>query len=163
MTAVISDTSPITSLAAISRLNLLQQLYGSIIIPEAVYRELTGVGTPVPGTVEVQTLDWIQMGRVANHTLVTELRSQQLDEGESEAIALAIELNAELLLIDERLGRIEANRRGLRITGLLGVLIEAKNKGLIPAVKPVLDSVIEIAQFRVSQTLYERALLIAGE
>ncbi|MCU0516869.1 MAG: hypothetical protein MUC60_08370 [Oscillatoria sp. Prado101] len=72
MTAVISDTSPITSLAAISRLSLLQQLYGSMIIPEAVYRQLRGVGIPVPGTVEVQTLDWIRMGRVANRTLVTE-------------------------------------------------------------------------------------------
>lgn len=118
---VVSDTSPITSLAAISQLNLLQQLYGNVIIPEAVDRELTGSSTPVPGTIEVQTFNWIQTRVVSDRTLVTRLQQQQLDEGESEAIALAIELKAELLLIDERRGRTEANNLGIRITGVLGV------------------------------------------
>ena len=115
---IVSDTSPITSLAAINRLNLLQQLYGSIIIPEAVYRELTEVSTPVPGTREVLSADWIQMRSVVNRSLVDNLKALPLDEGESEAIVLAKELNAEILLIDERRGRAEASRQGLRITGL---------------------------------------------
>jgi predicted nucleic acid-binding protein len=88
---------------------------------------------------------------------------QQLDEGECEAIALFIEQNAELLLIDERRGRAEADRLGLRITGLLGVLVEAKQKRFILAVKPVLDDLIATAEFRVADALYARILNIVGE
>lgn len=159
---VISNTSPITSLAAINQLHLLQQLYGSIIIPEAVYRELTDLDNPVPGTSEVQTYDWIEMRQVENKSLVTPL-IQSVDEGEAEAIALAMELHAELLLIDDLDARIQATRLGLDFTGLLGVLIEAKNQGLIPAVKPVLNELIAIASFRVGQALYHRVLQIVGE
>jgi len=159
---VISNTSPITSLAAINQLHLLQQLYGSIIIPEAVYRELTDIDSPVPGTSEVQTYDWIEMRQVENKSLVIPL-IPGVDEGEAEAIALAIELHAELLLIDDLDARIQATRLGLDFTGLLGVLIEAKNQGLIPAVKPVLNELIAIASFRVGQALYHRVLQIVGE
>ena len=160
---IVSDTSPITSLAAINRLNLLQQLYGNIIIPEAVYRELTEVSTPVPGTREVLSADWIQVRSPIGGSLVATLKALPLDDGESEAIVLAMELNAELLLIDERRGRTEASRQGLRITGLLGVLIEAKTRGAIAEVKPIIHALIETAEFRVSQTLYHRVLQIVGE
>ena len=160
---VVSDTSPITSLAAIGQLDLLQKLYSKILIPEAVYQELTGTETPVPGSCEVKTLEWIEVRQVTNRSLVTTLLGQQLDEGECEAIALFIEVNAELLLIDERQGRAEADRLGLRITGLLGVLVEAKRKRFILAVKPVLDDLIATAQFRVANALYARILQIVGE
>ncbi|MBD2413669.1 nucleic acid-binding protein [Nostoc calcicola FACHB-389] len=160
---VISDTSPITSLAAVGQLDLLQQLYTKILIPEAVYRELTGTSTPVPDSVEVQSFDWIEVRQVTNRSLITVLLEQQLDEGECEAIALAIELDAELLLIDERRGRAEADRLGLRITGSLGVLVEAKQKGFIVAVKPVMDGLIATAGFRVADALYTRILHMVGE
>jgi uncharacterized protein len=160
---VISDTSPITSLAAVGQLDLLLQLYTKILIPEAVYRELTATSTPVPGCVEVQTFDWIEVRQVTNRSLIAVLLEQQLDEGECEAIALAIEINAELLLIDERRGRAEADKLGLRITGLLGVLVEAKQKGFIVAVKPVMDDLIGTAGFRVADALYTRILQMVGE
>ena len=83
-----------------------------------LYRELTVTSTPVPGSTEVRTFDWIEARRVTNCSLITVLLGQQLDEGECEAIALAIELDAELLLIDERRGRAEVDRLGLRITGM---------------------------------------------
>ncbi|MUG93319.1 DUF3368 domain-containing protein [Scytonema sp. UIC 10036] len=160
---VISDTSPITSLAAVGQLDILRRLYTRILIPDAVYRELTDTSTIVPGATEVETLDWIEVRQVTNRSLIATLLEQQLDEGECEAIALAIELNAELLLIDERRGRSQADRLGLRITGLLGVLIEAKQKGLIVAVKPVMDGLIAIAGFRVADALYTHILQIVGE
>ncbi len=102
---VISDTSVITNLAAIQHLHLLQQLYDLILIPNAVYQELTDIDPPVPGTREAQTLSWLEVRTVTNRALVERLQSQsQLDRGESEAIALTLEMNADLLLIDERRG-----------------------------------------------------------
>ena len=159
---VVSNTSPINNLAAINYLNLLRELYNGIIIPEAVNRELTGVGTPVAGATEVQTQNWIQTRQVANRELVNILRLE-IDEGEAEAIALAIELNAELLLIDEHLGRTVASRLGLDFTGVLGVLLECKSTGLIPAVKPLVDNLIVQAGFWVNEPLYNRVLQLAGE
>ena len=87
----------------------------------------------------------------------------QLDPGESEAIALALEINADLLLIDECRGKTEANRLGIRITWLLGVLMEAKQRSLIPAVRPLMDNLIATSQFRVSQALYNQILAMVGE
>ncbi|GAP97090.1 DUF3368 domain-containing protein [Leptolyngbya sp. NIES-2104] len=161
---VISDTSAITNLAAIQHLHLLPQLYDRVIIPEAVYRELTEVDPPVPGTLEVQSVSWIDVRQVTTVEVVKRLQSEvRLDPGESEAIALALELNADLLLIDERRGRAEANRLGVRITGLLGILVEAKQKNLISAVKPLMDALIDTSEFRVSSALYSQILEIVGE
>jgi hypothetical protein len=159
---VVSNTSPITNLAAVGQLNLLQQLYGSIIIPQAVYDEMAGLGYAVPGTIEVQTLPWIQTRQVINRTLVTELQIE-VDEGESEAIALAVELVAERLLIDDYAGRVAASRFGLNLTGILGVLLVAKHRGFIPTVKPVMDDLMAQAGFRISNQLYADVLQSAAE
>lgn len=159
---VVSNTSPITSLAALGQLNLLQQLYGSIIIPQAVYDEMASLGYVVPGTIEVQTLSWIQTQQVINRTLVTQLQTE-LDEGESEAIALAIELKATQLLLDEYPGRTVASRLGIKITGVLGVLLAAKHRRLISSVKPIMDDLILQAGFRVSNQVYIDVLSAAGE
>ena len=161
---VISDTSAITNLAAIQHLQLLPQLYNQVTIPEAVYRELAEVDPPVPGTLEVQTSLWVEVRQVVNRTVVERLQVEvRLDPGESEAIALALELNADLLLIDERRGRAEADRLGVRITGLLGILVEAKQKYLIVAVKPLMDTLIATSDFRVSSALYNQILDIVDE
>ncbi len=161
---VISDTSAITNLAAIQHLQLLAQLYGEITIPEAVYRELTEIDPPVPGALEVKTTPWIEARQVADQAVVERLKFEaKLDPEESEAIALALELNADLLLIDERRGRAEANRLGVRITGLLGILVEAKQKKLIVAVKPFMDALISASDFRVSSALYSQILSIVDE
>jgi uncharacterized protein len=72
-------------------------------------------------------------------------------------------LKATQLLIDERLGRMEARRQGLRITGILGVLLAAKRQGLIPVVHPILDQLINDANFRISSQLYLETITLAGE
>ncbi|RUR83118.1 hypothetical protein ACF3DV_29395 [Chlorogloeopsis fritschii PCC 9212] len=92
---IVSDTSPINNLAAINHLHLLHQLYGTVLIPEAVYQELTDPNFPVAGATEVQTFDWIQTRAVSDRTLVEAL-SNELDIGEAEAIVLAVEIKAEV-------------------------------------------------------------------
>ncbi len=159
---VVSDTSPINNLAAISQLYLLHQLYGTVLIPEAVYQELTDPSFPVAGGTEVQTLDWIQTRTVRDRTIVESL-SNELDIGEAEAIALAVEIQAERLLIDERRGRLVASRLNLRYTGILGILVEAKSQGLIAEVKPLLNALIDRAGFWVAEPLYNRVLQLVDE
>jgi uncharacterized protein len=158
---VVSDTSPINNLAAIGQLGLLQQLYGNVIISTAVYQELLNAGATDPGTLAIQTLNWIQTRSVTNLALLQTLQNN-LDIGEAEAIALAVELNADRLIIDERRGRNEATRLGLQVTGLLGILLAAKRQGLIPLVQPVLDDLMAQG-FWVRAQLYAEVLELAGE
>ncbi len=162
---VVSDTSPITNLAAIAQLDLLQQLYTSLIIPTAVYNEMVEVDKVVPGAVEVQTLSWIETQAVADAQRVTDLQTSQenIDLGEAEAIILAVELKADLLLMDERRGRALATSYGLSVTGLLGVLLQAKRNRLITTVKPLMAQLIEQVDFRDSSQLYTTILQSAGE
>ena len=159
---IVSDTSPINNLTAINHLYLLNQLYGTVFIPEAVYRELTDPSFPVAGATEVQTFDWVQTRAVSDRTLVKAL-SNELDIGEAEAIALAVEMQADQVLIDERRGRLVASRLNLRYTGILGILVEAKGKGLIAEVRPLLDALINEAGFWVTEPLYNSVLQLVNE
>jgi predicted nucleic acid-binding protein len=159
---VVSNASPLINLAAIGRLDLLHQLYGRIVIPRAVYREIVVDGTGQSGSDQVKTLEWIETRWVVDRVLVASL-CLEVDEGEAESIVLASELEADLLLLDERRGRLVASRLGLRFVGLLGVLVEAKHRGLIPGVQPVLDDLIQKAGFWISRELYDRVLQAAGE
>ncbi len=149
------------NLAAIGRLDLLRLLYGSVQIPAAVFEELTSHPNH-PGRAEVQSFPWIATRPVRNRTLVTSLLGE-LDPGEAEAIGLAIESRADLLIIDERLGRHVAARLGLRFTGLIGALFEAKQCGYLATIKPLLDELIHGAGFWVSDALYRSVLASAGE
>jgi uncharacterized protein len=159
---IVSNTSPITNLAAIGELNLLHQLYGTITIPQAVYNKMAGISRTVPETLEVQTLSWITVQSLADLNQVASLRAV-LDQGEAETIALALELNAELLIIDERSGRTIARQYGINITGVLGVLLEAKRQGLIVVVKPLMDQLINEVEFWISHPAYETVLQAANE
>lgn len=140
----------------------INQLYGTVFIPEAVYRELTDPNFPVAGATEVQTFDWIQTRAVSDRILVEAL-SNELDIGEAEAIALAVEIQADQVLIDERRGRLVANRLNLRYTGILGILVEAKSKGLITEVRPLLDALMNEAGFWVAEPLYNSVLRLVNE
>ncbi|MGK7905318.1 MAG: DUF3368 domain-containing protein [Hormoscilla sp.] len=126
---------------------------------------MVGVNNNVPGAVEVQTLPWIQMQGVVDSQRVRLIQETQanIDLGEAEAIVLAIDINADILLMDERRGRAVAISYGLNVTGLLGILLQAKRNGIILAVKPLMDRLIEEADFRVSSQLYANILQLAGE
>ncbi|MEH1778566.1 MAG: DUF3368 domain-containing protein [Nostoc sp.] len=150
---VVSNTSPISNLAAIGQLALLQQLYGQVIIPSAVYQEILDSGATDPGTLAIKALNWIQTIPVTNLVLLQTLQIN-LDPGEAEAIALAVELNADRLIIDERRGRNEAIQAGLRITGLLGILLAAKQQGFVPQVQQILDDLIANGFWIREQILY---------
>ncbi|QJB44466.1 DUF3368 domain-containing protein [Dolichospermum flos-aquae] len=161
---VVSDTSPLSNLAIVGYLSLLQQIYNRVIIPQGVAEELINASDEENLIAEVLSLDWIEVIPAKNLELISILRNNHnLDRGEAEAIALVIELEADELLIDERLGRREATRLGLPITGILGILLVAKQRKLIPTVQPVIDALIIQAGFRVSSQLYAQVLKAANE
>jgi uncharacterized protein len=159
---VVSDTSPLCNRAMIDHLWLLKSIYQTVIIPTIVADELAAAKNPTIAT--IPQLDWIESRSLTDLTLATRLqRDRGLDAGEANAIALALELKADDLLIDERLGRLEATGLGLSIIGILGILITAKQRNLIPKVQPVMDALINQASFRISPQLYQQVLSLAGE
>ncbi len=164
MLIVVSDTTAITNLAAIDALYLLRDLYGQIVIPEAVRHELVGPGDTNPGARAVQTEAWIVVRPVTKVSMVAqELTSHEaLAQAEVEAIVLAHELQADLLIMDEAAGRNVAATRGLAFTGVLGVLLDAKEQRVIPAVTPIIDRLITNG-FWISAALRTSIVQLAGE
>lgn len=160
--SVVSNASPLINLARIGRLDLLRELYGEVCIPNAVWQEVVVDGAGLPGAELVARARWIKRRKAKNAMLVRALR-QDLDAGEAEAIVLAGELKAELLLMDESLGRETARHLGLQFIGIVGILLEAKHTGHIEAIKPLLDALRETAGFRIQQALYVRVLQDTGE
>jgi hypothetical protein len=162
----VSNTSPISNLISnltlIGEISLLKKIYPKIIIPPAVHTELTRLPNLQPTITSFIAEGWLEIQPPTNFQLLQTL-NQALDPGESEAIALAISLGADRLLIDERLGRNIATNYGLKLRGIVGILINAKQQGMIPALKPILDQLIGQAGFRVSQALYNRALQEVSE
>lgn len=151
---VVSDTSVITSLIQVGHAELLQKLHGAVLIPQAVHQELLRTHTVIPAFIEVRD--------VVDRTKVADLEAE-LDLGEAEAIVLAKEANADLLLIDEKLGRQVALREGLRIAGLMGLVVEAKHRRLIGSVRELVSRLEAGAGFRVSNAVKAEAFRLAGE
>jgi len=135
---VVSDTSPIANLLQIGQLSLLQAIFEEVIIPPAVQAELLELQHFQIDLTELNAAIWIQVQPLQSTEGMRELL-EVLDEGESEAILLAQEINADWILMDERTGTQKAEAMGLRPIGLVGVLIKAKEKGLILQVTPVIE------------------------
>ncbi len=106
--------------------------------------------------------EWMRVIAAQNRREVARLR-QQLDPGEAEAIIVVVEIKTSLILVDERRGRRVATEHGLDVMGLLGVLLEAKRRGLIPECKPVLHEMIDRAGFWIGVDLRSRYLLGVGD
>lgn len=158
----VSNTSPIVNLAVIGQVELLQKLFQKIVIPQAVYHEIVVVGAGKPGAQEVETLGWFESREVHDRALVETLR-KELDGGEAEAIALAVENKADLLLLDERSGREVAARYGIQQMGVLDIIIYGKKRGYLTQVRPLLDKLRAKAGFWISPSLYQYAVTTAGE
>lgn len=158
---IVSDTTCIGYLIQISCLDFLRIIYGEIIIPDAVYNEILPLESKGFSLTEFKKANWIKIypaNRLAN---VKEYK-HILDIGELQAISIALELNADLLIIDEKLGQIVATNIGFDITGLVGIFITAKNINLITSVKDALDKVILLG-CRISEKLYNTALKSCNE
>lgn len=159
---VVSNTSPLTNLAAIDRFQLLRDLFGEIHIAEGVWQELNAGSRPQMGSREVDAADWVHRHTAANRPFIDALR-RDLDLGEAETVALALELKADLVLMDEREGRHAAARLGLEPLGVLGILLRAKKKGFLNEIRPEVDALRQRAGFYVGDRLYRQVLVSAEE
>ena len=157
---IISDTTPIISFIKINRLDLLEKLFVEVLIPNAVFKELT-TNTLFTNEAEiVKKASFLKVSSVQNQKSLQLLQAVSgLDDGESEAIILADELKSNILLMDERKGRKVAQKLGINITGTIGILIQAYNEGMISdvEVKSYLNQ-LKNTNIRLSDSLIQQAL-----
>jgi predicted nucleic acid-binding protein len=160
---VVADSSVIIALSQIGMLGLLHHRFpGGIVVPKAVWREVVEEGRGQPGAEEVSSSEWISVRDVEDEWLVS-LLERELDRGESEAIVLAKELRADLVLLDERAARKVAKRLNLLILGTVGILVWAKRAGLVSSLREQLDILQNKGNFRISAAVYNEALNVVGE
>jgi uncharacterized protein len=160
MPKAIADTSPIQYLYQTNLLDLLPNIYGEILIPQAVNQELAagrvqGVALPNPSD-----LSWIRVCCPQNTAILPDIT--ELGLGERESLALAMEMTDSLLILDDGLARRYARQLGLRFTGTLGVPIKAKQTGKLTTVSPVLDQLNQL-RFRLDSSTRSTVLKLAGE
>lgn len=159
MRKVISNTTPILSLLKIGKLDVLRELYGKVWIPKAVYREIEE-GKDKDYYADLSKFDWIEIASIQSAS--ARLYLFDLDDGEAETIILAQEQNADVAIIDEKLGRRYASQINIPVTGTIGVLLKAKERGLIDAVAPLLQELCNKSSW-INNSLFEKAVSIAGE
>ncbi len=157
-----ADTSVVLNLACIGRAELLREVHGTVIVPDAVVVECNRLSRSEPRFGGLAFPSWIQ---IFADPLTTrdELTNAGLDAGETAAIGLCIERQADAVLIDETLGRAVAARLGLRVIGIVGTLIQAKRLGHIVSVRALLDRLEDEAGFWLVPKLRALALKTAGE
>lgn len=159
---VVSDTTPLIGLANIGRLELLKELFGEVYIPQAVFDESVTFGRKESAAREVvANADWIQVVTVKERIAVDVLLDE-LDLGEAEAIVLAGEMEADLVLMDEKKGRRKLTQLSISKIGTLGVLLKAREVGLIPSLKLEIEE-LQKTGFSVSASVVEQILRAAGE
>ena len=160
---IIFNSSPLINLAKVGRLDLIKAIYRNVIIPEAVYDEvvIAGLDLARDGANEVKRLineNVIEVREVENRNLVKAFNFE-LDYGESEVLALAVEIEADLVILDEAEARQVADKFDIDKTGFIGILIKADKLGLIESGKELLDDVIA-GGFRIDEALYKRVVEI---
>lgn len=149
MAAVVVDSSCLIALKRINRLELIPAVFPGVIAPAAVLQEFG------------ESPEWLPVHSVSDQALLAALLTQ-LDPGESEVLALALERGSSTVLLDEKKARRLAHQLGLRTVGTVGLLLLAKRAGHIPLIRPVMDALVG-ADFRISEALYTEAVRLAGE
>lgn len=157
---VVSDTTPIISLIKINRLDLLEELFQEVLIPDAVYRELTTNQSFSAEAEEVKKAKFLKVSPVQNKQSIQILQAVSgLDDGESEAIVLAGEKQSDVLIIDERRGRKVAQQLGITITGTVGILVQANDEGMLSkADAKTCLNFLKQSSIRLSENLIQDAL-----
>jgi predicted nucleic acid-binding protein len=150
---VVADASVLIALGRIGQLSLLEQVFGEIVIPPAVEREVVSNRPPLPG--------WVQIRKLLR-ALDPRVIGAALGDGEAETISLALEAMAERVILDDLSARRLARGLGLNVVGTAGVLFMAKRAGFVAAIRPPLDA-LRAAGFRLRQDVYEEILKSAGE
>jgi predicted nucleic acid-binding protein len=157
----VCNSTPIIAFSKIHRIDILSATLNNIIVPEAVYKELLEQGKNRPGSSEIKEADWIKVEKVKNQEYVRFLQTD-LDFGEAEVIALAYEKRADLVIIDEKIARRIARQIGLDVIGSIGILLKAKDMGIISHIKPLWDNMIACG-LRYSDHFYSEILRKIGE
>lgn len=159
MLKVVSNTTPIISLLKIGKLKIFKDLYGEILIPQEVFNEIEA-GKDKEFYADLSKIDWIKIDKIANEKALSYFLD--LDKGEAEAIVLATEKEADLIILDESLGRFHAKHAGLKVTGTIGILLKAKQLGYINELKSLLFE-LRTKNIWLSDSLIENALKLANE
>ncbi len=159
--AVVSNSSVLILYSRLGRLDLLRELFGEIFIPQAVQDEVVTRGGDRPGA-ELVHMPWIRVQPLRSQERAEALLTE-LDLGEAEVIAIAEELDGQVLvLLDDRRGRRLAAEKGFQVLGTAGVLVLAKERGLISQVHPILDELLSAGLF-LSDVAYHEVLAVASE
>ena len=159
---IVSNTTPLIGLASIQRFDLLRQLFGEVHIPQAMYDEAVLAGREAGGAKqEVSTAQWIRTVSVQDR-LAVEVLLDDTDLGEAETIVLARELGADWVLMDEKKGRRKLEQLGLKKIGTLGILLKAKQLGLLAVIRPEIEQ-LHRQGFSISQNVIDKVLHQAKE
>jgi predicted nucleic acid-binding protein len=163
VSVVISDTSPLRALAHLGLLHLVPAIFDDVLIPPAVLHELENpAGQSAP--VQLEALKGVRVVVPVDLNRIRDLREiQGLDLGEAEALALAIQVGALEVLIDEYEGRRIARELGLATVGVLGLLVRAKQSGLLDSITPLIDRLKTEFNFFISEALRSEIIRRASE
>lgn len=137
---VVADARPIIHLSLVRLLGLLPALYKQVLVPDLVYKEVVGDGDVLAGSAELREAQWIEVISHDPGAPLFQLLRAQLDPGEAAAISLAVARKPAMVLSDDRPARLMAEQLGLTVRGTLGILVEAKRRGEIAEVAPIVTA-----------------------
>ena len=159
---VVADTSVILNLALVGQAELLAVLFREVLVPPSVGSEFARLAESHGRFAGLRLPAWVRVQEPAAIPAALAFHGE-LHPGETEALALALEIHADGVLIDEAAGRAVALELGLTPIGVLGILVRAKRRGQLAAIAPVVDALLQRAQFRASPDLVREVLRLAGE